>query len=135
MARLGLAIHESLPCQVTLLPSNSWVVGPSPTMTEGRWCPRGLELDIHIQRIPRRAHGAHQVGGVADVDGFAQAADVDVDGARLDIDVAAPHVIEQLLAAEHPSLVLQEEAQQAELGRAEMYVLLAAPHPVRGEVH
>ena len=51
---------------------------------------------------------------------------MDVDGARLDIDVVAPDDVEQLLAAEHPARMLHEVAQQAELGRAEMDVAVAA---------
>ena len=58
-----------------------------------------------------------------------------VDGARLDIDVLAPHRVEQLLAREDAAGMLHEVAQQAELGRAEMDRLAAARHPVRDQVH
>ena len=50
---------------------------------------------------------------------LAQAPDVDVDRALLDVDVVAPDLVEQLRAAVHALGVRQEEVQQAELGRAE----------------
>ena len=43
-----------------------------------------------------------------------------VDGALVDIDVAAPHAVEQLLAREDAARALHQELQQLELGRAEM---------------
>ena len=58
-----------------------------------------------------------------------------VDGARLDIDILAPHRVEQLLAREDAAGMLHEVAQQAELGRAEMDGLAAADHAVRHQVH
>ena len=51
---------------------------------------------------------------------FAQAADMDVDGARLDIDVAAPDAVEQLLAREHPAGAFHQEFKQAVFGRPEI---------------
>ena len=61
---------------------------------------------------------------------LAQAADVHVDRAGLDIDVRAPDRVEQLLAAEHPAGVLHQIVEQAELGRAQVHLLAAAAHPV-----
>ena len=60
---------------------------------------------------------------------------MDVDGARLDIDVLAPHRVEQLLAREDAAGMLHEMAQQAELGRAEMDRLAGARHAMRHQVH
>jgi hypothetical protein len=71
-----------------------------------------------VEGIAGAAHGADRVGGAAAVERAAQAADVDVDRALVDIDVAPPHAVEQLLAREHPARALHEELEQAELGRA-----------------
>ena len=65
----------------------------------------------------------------APVERLAQAADVDVDGADLDVDVLAPDPVEQLLAARDPARALHQRVEQAELGRAEVDVALAALHP------
>src|SRR5882757_934342 len=73
-----------------------------------------------IQRIAGAAHGADRVLLAAGIEQFAQAADMHIDGALVDIDVAAPDAVEQLLAAEHPPRMLKEELQQAVLGRAEI---------------
>src|SRR4029453_13366727 len=73
-----------------------------------------------IQRISRAAHGADRVLLAAGIEQFAQTADMDVDGALVDIDVAAPDAVEQLLAAEDAAGMLQEKLQQAILGRAEI---------------
>src|ERR1700733_874434 len=73
-----------------------------------------------VERIAGAAHGADQVDGVAAVERLAQAADMDVDGALVDIDVAAPDAVEQLLAREHPAGALHQEFEQTELGRPEV---------------
>src|SRR3984957_10741835 len=73
-----------------------------------------------VERIAGAAHGADRVDGVAAVERLAQAADVDVDGALVDIDVAAPHPVEQLLAGEYPAGTLHQVFEQAELGRPEI---------------
>jgi MFS family permease len=52
---------------------------------------RGAELTgFEIERVARRADCAHEVGAAIGVERLAQAADMHVDGARLDIDVVAP---------------------------------------------
>src|SRR5579862_1959787 len=73
-----------------------------------------------VERIAGAAHGADRIDGVAAVERLAQAADMDVNGALVDIDVAAPHAVEQLLAGKHPAGAFHEEFEQAELGRAEI---------------
>src|SRR6185436_18098427 len=73
-----------------------------------------------IQRITRTAHGADRVLLAAGVEQFAQAADMHVDGALVDIDVTAPDRVEQLLAAEDAAGMFEEKFQQAILGRAEI---------------
>src|SRR5579863_4044611 len=59
---------------------------------------RSDRADAVIQRVARGAHGADEVLVAALVERFAQAADMDIDGAKLDFGVASPHRIEQLLA-------------------------------------
>src|SRR5256885_8169387 len=73
-----------------------------------------------IQRIAGAAHGADRVLLAAGIEQFAQASDMDVDGALIDIDVAAPDAVEQLLAAEDAAGMLEEKFQQAIFGRAEV---------------
>src|SRR5438067_3491623 len=73
-----------------------------------------------IQCIARAAHGADRVLFAAGIEQFAQAADVHVYGALVDIDVAAPDAVEQLLATEDAAGMLQEKLQQAILCRAEI---------------
>src|SRR5262245_52360678 len=73
-----------------------------------------------IERITGATDGADRVLLAAGIEQFPQAADVDVDGALVDIDVAAPDAVEQLLAAEDAAGVLEEEFEQAVLGRAEI---------------
>src|SRR3546814_4594028 len=72
-----------------------------------------------VQRITGRTHRSYDIGLAAVVDRLPEATDVDVDGARLDVAVVAPHGIEQPLAGEDAAGVLPEVAQQAEFGRAE----------------
>ena len=59
---------------------------------------------------------------------------MDIDGARLDMDVAAPNRVQHLLAAEHAAWVLHQELQQPVLGRAEVQTAAVAPRPVRRAV-
>ncbi len=67
----------------------------SPTPTAQAMRPGEPEIGpslgrVQVQRIARRAHGADRVAVHVAVQRLAQAADVDVDGAGLDIDVRAP---------------------------------------------
>src|ERR1700722_14610796 len=73
-----------------------------------------------VERIAGAAYGADRIDGVAAVERLAQATDMDVDGALVDIDVAAPYPVEQLLAREHPAGAFHQEFEQPELGRAEI---------------
>src|ERR1700675_4541677 len=73
-----------------------------------------------VERVAGAAHGADRILLAAGIEQLAQAADVDVDGALVDIDVAAPDAVEQLLAREHAAGMLEEELQQAIFGRAEI---------------
>src|SRR3546814_1073043 len=66
--------------------------------------------------------------------GLAQAADVHVDRAFLDVDVAAPDVVEQLGARVDALGVGHEEVQQAVLGGADLHRLVVGEHAVGGAV-
>src|SRR3546814_11338546 len=88
-----------------------------------------------VQRITGRTHRSYDIGLAAVVDRLPEATDVDVDGARLDVAVVAPHGIEQPLAGEDAAGVLQEVAQPAEFGRAESDRRATAPHLVGADVH
>ena len=58
-----------------------------------------------------------------------------VDGARLDINVTAPHRVQQLLARKHPSRAFQEMPQQAIFGWPQMQVAAATLDLMTGQVH
>src|SRR5271165_2141850 len=73
-----------------------------------------------VERVAGAAHGADRILLAARVEQFAQPADMHVDGALVDVDVAAPDAVEQLLAREHAARMLQEELEQAVFGRAEI---------------
>src|SRR5665213_3277237 len=84
---------------------------------------RGSSLHLReavIQRVAGATDGADRILLAAGVEQLAQAADMDVDGALVDIDVAAPDAVEQLLAAEHAAGMLEEEFEQAVFGRPEI---------------
>src|SRR5580658_3293516 len=82
-----------------------------------------------VERIAGAAHGADRIDGVAAVERLAQAPDMDVDGALVDIDVAAPDAVEQLLAREHPAGTLHQKFKQPELGGTEVDRAARARHP------
>src|SRR6201987_2667195 len=73
-----------------------------------------------VQRITGAADGADRIGGVAAIERLTQTTDMDVDGALVDIDVAAPHALEKLLAGEHTAGPLHEKFQEPEFGRTEI---------------
>src|SRR6266852_3288734 len=73
-----------------------------------------------VERVAGAAHGADRVLLAARIEQFAQPPDMHIHGALVDIDVAAPDAVEQLLAAEHPSRMLEKKFQQPIFGRAEI---------------
>src|SRR6478609_3715447 len=89
---------------------------------------------VGIERVADRADRAYQIAA-AGIERFAQPPDMDIDGAQLDLGIAAPYPVEQLLAGEHAAGVLQEMTQQPVLGRAEMHLPAAARHAMRDQVH
>src|SRR5262249_59761756 len=62
-----------------------------------------------VQRVAGAPHGADRIGFLTAVERLAQPADMDVDRALVDIDLAAPHAVEQLLAREHAARPLHHE--------------------------
>ena len=73
-----------------------------------------------VERIAGAANGADRILLAARVEQLAQPPDMHVHGALIDIDVAAPDAVEQLLAAEDAAGMLEEKFQQAIFGRAEV---------------
>ncbi len=65
---------------------------------------------------------------------FAQASDMHIDGALIDIDVAAPDGIEKLRAAIDPAGILHEMLEQAELGWRQSNVARRPCDPPRAPV-
>jgi hypothetical protein len=104
---------------------------------DGRPTPDRADSDFQIFRIERiagRAHGADRIHlGIA-IERTAQATDVHIDGASLDVDIRTPDRIEQLLAREDAAGVLHEVFEQAEFRRPEMDLFTRALHPVCGAV-
>src|SRR5262249_1616579 len=83
-----------------------------------------------VERIAGAAHGADRIGVVAAIESLAQPADVDIDGALVDVNLAAPHAVEQLLAGEHASRTLHQELEQPIFGGAEVDCAAAARDPL-----
>src|SRR3954464_10871057 len=83
-----------------------------------------------VEGVAGAADGPDRIGLVAAVERLAQAADMDVDGALVDVDLAAPHAVEQLLAREHAARPLHQEFEQTILGRPEIDRAPAAPAPL-----
>src|SRR5688500_19460973 len=79
-----------------------------------------------VERVTRATHGTDGIGCTPAVERAAQPADMHVDGALVDIDVAAPNAVEQLLARIDAAGVLHQEFEQAELGRPEMHLAARA---------
>src|SRR3546814_4805954 len=93
-----------------------------------------LEALACVERIARRADCADDIDGAGQVDGLAQAADMDVDGAQFDVAVLAPDAVEQLPARKDAARMLHEMAQQAEFGRPHRDDLTVSHDLVRDRV-
>src|SRR5436305_3440619 len=65
-----------------------------------------------IEGVARAAHGADGINLVVAVERLAQAPDMHVDRALINIDVRAPHPVEQLLAREDAAWPLHQELEQ-----------------------
>src|SRR5579859_5827679 len=75
-----------------------------------------------VECIAGTAHGADRVGGAAAVERLAQAPDMNIDGALVDVDIAAPNTVEQLLAREHATRILHQEFQQTEFSWSKLHI-------------
>src|SRR4051812_27591372 len=78
-----------------------------------------VRLALGVEGIAGGADGADEVGLVALVQCLAEAADVDVDGAHVDLRIVRPDRIEQPFAREDAPGMLHQMAQEAEFGRPE----------------
>src|SRR5262249_25945011 len=73
-----------------------------------------------VEGVAGAADGADRIGIVTAVERLAQPADMDVDGALVDIDFTAPHAVEKLFAREHATGPLHQKFEQTIFGRAEI---------------
>src|SRR6202048_4991776 len=80
-------------------------------------------------RVGGGAHGADWILFAPGIQQLAQASDVHVHGALVDVDIPPPDAVEQLLAAEHTARMLQEKFQQTIFGRSEIDRSARASHP------
>ena len=100
--------------------------------------PRGRAAEGLVKDISDAAHGANRIRLAAPRQFLAQARDMHVDGAIADPGGFAPEGVEQLAAGQDAPLLLHETLEQAELGRTQRDVTLAAPHhhafPIEAEV-
>src|SRR5262249_23302125 len=95
----------------------------------GRLQSRRLPKPI-VKRVAGAADGADRIGIVTAVERLAQPADMDVDGALVDIDFAAPHAVGKLFAREHATGPLHQEFEQTIFGRPEIDPAAAARPPL-----
>jgi len=73
-----------------------------------------------IQRISRRAHGADNValGFAAFAQRFAQAADMNIDGADFDVAIMPPYAVEKTLARKDVAWIFEKMFEQPVFGGA-----------------
>src|SRR5262245_3004956 len=83
-----------------------------------------------IERVAGAANGADRIGIVTAVERLAQPAHMDVDGALVDVDFAAPHAVEELFAREYATGPLHQKFEQAIFGRAEIDRAAGARDPL-----
>ena len=88
-----------------------------------------------FQCVAGRPHGANQIFAARDIECLAQAADVDVHGARFDKGIIAPDLVEQLFARIDPAGVLDEMAQKTKFNLAQLHRLPCAGHTMGRKVH
>src|SRR5207248_1459779 len=90
--------------------------------------PRRTTVFMRSTRRAKTVAGAangfdHPVGAVR-LERHAQPSNVHVDGAFLDVNVIAPHLVQELRARMHPLRSREEIAQQLELGRTHRHVTI-----------
>src|SRR3546814_9228089 len=92
---------------------------PSSTRTDTLFPYTTLFRSVGIQRVASGSNGTDDVGRAIDVDCFAQAADVNINGAQFNVGVLAPHAVQQPFAGEYPARMLQKVPQQTEFSGAQ----------------
>src|SRR6185295_20225924 len=75
-----------------------------------------------VERIARATYRSDRIRGAATIERAPQPPDMHIDGALIDIDIASPHAVEQLLARVDAARALHQEFEQAEFGRPEMHL-------------
>src|SRR5262249_49398992 len=91
---------------------------------------------LGVEAITDAAHGENQLRiRVILLDVLAQAAHVNVDGARLDESIAAPHQVKQLFARVDSHRMFDEEPQQFKLAQRQLMLLAVDEDLVGIEVH
>jgi hypothetical protein len=68
--------------------------------------PLGHRSGVSVERIASRTDGANEIGTRPCIERLAQAPDVHIDSARVDIGIVTPDRFEESLAREDPSGVL-----------------------------
>src|SRR3954454_16203053 len=81
-----------------------------------------------VERIAGAAHDADRIRGASTIERAAQPPDMHIDGALVDIDIATPHTIEQLLARIDAARALHQEFEQTEFRRSKMHLAPRARH-------
>src|SRR5690348_13848267 len=90
---------------------------------------------LGVERVACRADGPDEVVPVPDVERLTEAADMDVDGARIDVGIVAPDRVQESLAREDAARMLEEMLEQPEFGRAERNLLAGPAHAMRRDIH
>src|SRR5258708_6509266 len=103
------------------------------TVTPGQ--PRRGSDRLGIQSVPRGADGTDHVQFTIDIHGLAQAPDMHIDRSWLDMNIVAPHSVQQLLTGKHTARVLHEEFQQPKFVRTRMHTQAVMGHPIRRQLH
>src|ERR1700722_19716998 len=81
-----------------------------------------------VEGVAGSAHGSDRIALAPARQSLAQASDMDVDRAFVDLRRLAPYAVQELGAREHPAGLLQEIFEQPKFGRTEMDVAHAAPN-------
>src|SRR5215813_14163691 len=90
-------------------------------------CTGGISLP-RLEAVAGAAHCTDRVRTPSAHQRLAQSADVHVNGALVNVDLIAPHAVEQLAAREHPPGRLHEELEQPVVGGAQMDHLSPPQH-------
>src|SRR5690349_14275795 len=97
---------------------------------------RSLRLErVGIELVPDAPDREDELGArVIALDPFAEPADVDVHGARFDVQLGSPYEVEELEPIVHPIRVTDEELEKLELAEREVQALPVDEDLVRVEI-